>query len=294
MSDDRVQSVRNAWTNALRAEVLRVGRRIPEVARVATVGMWIATYADADGSNAFPGRDTLATLAGCSQETVTRAVKVLMGVGVLTRKRRPNASAMYQLLLPLGSKGLDWDSHIHHMTDTRQRKAHAKAKAERIAEVTRTASTDAVENPGDTTPDSVRGRVPDSVRSGGSEPPRPDPDSVRGRPRTASVDAFRTASAAGVYQYSPTSGRDPLPDHTLAGLSPQPPKRAREAVKDESSTGQAGDAAKPRDAALAAVLAREPLARCADPECGIPLPYGATGLCEGCAAYYADHERHSA
>jgi len=166
-TDDRVQSVRNAWTNRLRAEVLRVGRRIPEVARVVTVGMWIATYADADGSNAFPGRDTLATLAGCSQETVTRSVKVLMGVGVLARKRRPNASAMYQLLIPIGSKGLDWDKHIHHMTDTRQRKAHAKAKAERIAEATRTASTDAVENPGGNSPDSVRGRVPDSVRGGG-------------------------------------------------------------------------------------------------------------------------------
>lgn len=292
-TDDRVQSVRNAWTNALRAEVLRVGRRIPEVARVVTVGMWIATYADADGSNAFPGRDTLATLSGCSQETVTRAVKVLMGVGVLTRKRRPNASAMYQLLIPVGSKGLDWSSHIHHMTDTRQRKAHAKAKAERIAETTRTASTDAVENPGDNDPDSVHGRVPDSVRAGGSEPPPGIPDSVHGRPRTASVDAFRTASAAGVYQYIPTSGRDPLPDHTLAGLSPQPQPRAGEAENDESSTG-AGEAGKPRDAALAAVRAREPLARCTDPDCGIQLPYGATGLCEGCQQYANDQERKSA
>ncbi|MFJ8049279.1 helix-turn-helix domain-containing protein [Streptomyces luteogriseus] len=290
-TDDRVQSVRNAWTNALRAEVLRVGRRIPEVARVVTVGMWIATYADADGSNAFPGRDTLATLSGCSQETVTRAVKVLMGVGVLARKRRPNASAMYQLLMPLGG-GLDWAAHIHHMTDTRQRKAHAKAKAERIAEATRNASTDAVEN----LSDSVRGRVPDSVRAGGSETPPTDPDSVHGRPRTASVDAFRTASAAGVYQYTPTSGRDPLPDHTLAGLSPQPPKRAREAVKDESSTGEGSGAAVPRDAALAFVRGRQPLARCTGSDCGIQLPYGATGLCQGCADYLAttDHGRHSA
>ncbi|MEV7394911.1 helix-turn-helix domain-containing protein [Streptomyces sp. NPDC091215] len=291
MSDDRVQSVRNAWTNALRAEVLRVGRRIPEVATVATVGMWIATYADADGSNAFPGRDTLATLAGCSQETVTRAVKVLMGVGVLERRRRPNASSMYQLCIPVGSKGLDWETHIHHMTETRQRKAHAKKKAEEA----RKASTDAVENqsgPVGNPSDSVRGRVPDSVRVGGSGQrpwtPSANPDSVHGRPRTASVDAFRTASMDAPTSSFPTSGRDPIPDHTLAGLSPQPPKRAREAVKDESSTGQEGDAA------LAAVLAREPLARCSDPECGIPLPYGATGLCQGCAAYYAEHERHSA
>jgi hypothetical protein len=291
-TDDRVQSARNAWTNALRAEVLRVGRRIPEVARVATVGMWLATYADADGSNAFPGRDTLATLAGCSQETVTRAVKVLMGVGVLERKRRPNASSMYQLLLPLGG-GLDWAAHIHHMTDTRQRQAYAKKKAQAVAQAvdnSRTASMDAVENPSDR----VRGRGPDSVRSGGSEPSEIDPDSVHGRPRKASVDAVRTASVAGVYQYSSTSGRDPFPDHTLAGLSPQPQQRAGEAVKDESSPSGGAGASAPRDAALAAVHARAPLARCTGPDCGIPLPYGTTGLCSGCADYLNSTERHSA
>jgi len=291
-TDDRVQSARNAWTNALRAEVLRVGRSIPEVARVATVGVWIATYADADGSNSFPGRATLATLTGCSQETVTRAVKVLMGVGVLARRRRPNASSMYQLLMPLGG-GLDWASHIHHMTDTRQRQAHAKKKAQDIARAvdnSRTASTDAVENPSDR----VHGRGPDSVRSGGSELPQQDPDSVHGRPRKASMDAVRTASVAGVYQYSSTSGRDPIPDHTLAGLSPQPQPRASEAAKDESSTGEAGGVRARRDAALAAVRARAPLARCTGPDCGIQLPYGATGLCDGCQQFHTNNERQSA
>lgn len=275
-TDDRVQSVRNAWTNALRAEVLRVGRRIPEVARVVTVGMWIATYADADGSNAFPGRDTLATLSGCSQETVTRSVRVLMGVGVLARKRRPNASAMYQLLMPLGG-GLDWQAHIHHMTETRQRVARRKEKEQKAAEATRNASGDAVRKASATD-------VPDSVRVGGSEPTPGTPDSVRGRPRNASPDAVRTASASGVYQYRPTFGRDPLPDHTLAGRSPQPPKRAGEAVKDESSTGER-QAAKPRDAALEAVRARPVLARCT--ECTIQLPIGDTGLCQGCTDYLA-------
>jgi hypothetical protein len=101
-----------------------------------------------------------------------------MGVGVLARKRRPNASAMYQLLMPLGG-GLDWAAHIHHMTDTRQRKAHAKAKAERVAEATRTASTDVVENPGDNTPDSVRGFRTLPNRSG--QRPWTPPDSVPGR-----------------------------------------------------------------------------------------------------------------
>ncbi|MFF8656777.1 helix-turn-helix domain-containing protein [Streptomyces huasconensis] len=225
-NDDRVQSVRNAWTNALRAEVLRVGRTIPEVARVVTVGMWIATYADADGSNSFPSRETLATLSGCSQETVTRCVKVLMGVGALVRKRRPNASSVYQLLVPTGR--LDWDKHIHFVTETRQRKAYAKKKAESIAEATRTASTDAIRTA------SVVG-VPDSVRGGGSEPSEDTPDSVHGRPRKASVDAVRTASVAGVYQYLPTSGRDPLPDQDTADLSPQPPVRAGARGENDSS-----------------------------------------------------------
>lgn len=282
-TDDRVQSVRNAWTNRLRAEVLRVN--IPEVARVVTVGMWIATYADADGSNAFPARATLATLSGCSQETVTHCVSVLMGVGVLARKRRPNASSMYQLLMPLGGSGLDWAAHIHHVTDTRQRKAHAKKKAEGA----RTASVDAVEN----LADSVRGRVPDSVRAGGSGSSRSTPDSVRGRPRTASVDAFRTASVDAPTSTNPTYGRDPLPDHKMAGLVPQPQQRAGEAVKDESSTGNTRPA-KPRDAALELVRSRDALAHCTDPECGMPLPYGETGLCTGCQEYADNQERRPA
>jgi hypothetical protein len=70
---DRVQSVRNAWTNALRAEVLRVGRTIPEVARVAAVGMWIATYTDADGSNAFPaGTPSPPCAAACRKPSHAR------------------------------------------------------------------------------------------------------------------------------------------------------------------------------------------------------------------------------
>ncbi|MFF5980883.1 helix-turn-helix domain-containing protein [Streptomyces olindensis] len=217
-NEDSVQWVSTAWINALRAEVLRVGRQLPEVARVVGVGVWIATYADKDGGNAFPSRETLATLAGCSQETVTRAVKVLVGVGVLGRKRRPNASAVYQLLMPLG-RPLDWAAHIHHMTDTRQRKAYAKKKASEIAEATRTASTDAVRTA------STDG-VPDSVRSGGSEPPAEDPDSVHGRPRNASTDAVRNASVDAPTKPTTTSGSDPHTDHTMADLSPQPPERA--------------------------------------------------------------------
>ncbi|MGW3735195.1 hypothetical protein [Streptomyces sp. NPDC005148] len=228
------QAPRTAWINAMRDEVLRVGKRIPEVARVVHVGFWIASYADADGSNAFPGRDTLACLAGCSEETVTRAVKVLMGVGALARKRRPNASSMYQLVpLALLPGALPWEEHLHHYTDTRQRKAHAQKKAQAAEAVSRKASMDAVrvEEPGDS--DSVHGCVPDSVHGGGSEAPADDPDSVHGRPRTASTDAFRTASMAGVYKVPPTSGRDPRTDKELVGLSPQVQQRAGVRGEDE-------------------------------------------------------------
>ena len=280
-TDDRVQSVRNAWTNALRAEVLRVGRRLPEVARVVTVGMWIATYADADGSNAYPGRDTLATLSGCSQETVTRAVKVLTGVGVLARKRRPNASAMYQLLMPLGG-GLDWASHIHHMTETRQRKAYAKKK-EQAFPGDRTASVDAVRT-------ATTDRVPDSVRVGGSGQrpwtPSEVPDSVHGRPRTASVDAFRTASTDAPTSTTPNG--DPLLDHDMADHSPQPPPRAGEAVEDESS---------PSQAPLPAASAEPELRRCT--ACRFPIvpdPQRPDRTIHAACGRRAttDHERHSA
>lgn len=313
-TDDRVQSVRNAWTNALRAEVLRVGRTIPGVARVVTVGMWIATYADADGSNAFPARDTLATLSGCSKDTVTKAVHVLMGVGVLTRKRRPNSSAMYQLLMPLGGKGLDWASHIHHMTETRQRKAHARKRAAETAEAVaeleaqmtrkasvdalRKASTDAVDTASNT-PEGVHGRLPEGVRVGGSEPSPETPEGVRGRPRTASVDAFRTASVDAPTSSFPTSGRDPETDHNMAGLSPQPQPRAGEAAKGESSTGQGkpatAKAAVPSEEdpdGIAAILARPPLTRCR--ECDLPLLRPGRDLCHGCEAYLNNHGRDSA
>lgn len=296
-TDDSVQWVSTAWINRLRDEVLRVGRQRPEVARVVGIGVWIATYVDKDGSGAFPSRQTLATLAGCSVDTVTNAVNVLMGVGVLTRRRRPNKSAVYQLLMPLGGD-LDWASHIHHMTETRQRKAHAKKKAD----AARKASTDAVENqpdPVDSQPESVRGRLPESVRVGGSgKRPRTsseNPESVHGRPREASTDVFRKASTDAPTKPTTTCGSDPHTDHNLAGLSPQPQQRAGEAAKDESSTGER-PAAKPTDIALAAVRAREPLARCTSPDCGMPLPYGAIGLCAGCKQYLTttNRERHTA
>ncbi|MFE0329041.1 helix-turn-helix domain-containing protein [Streptomyces sp. NPDC058960] len=279
-TDDRAQWVSTAWINALRDEVLRVGRELPEVARVVTVGVWIATFTEKDGGNAFPSRETLATLAGCSQETVTRAVKVLIGVGVLSRKRRPNTSAVYQLLIP--SARPNWAAHIHHMTETRQRKAYARKKAEAFEE--RTASTDAVRT-------ATTDRVPDSVRVGGSGQrpwtPSSDPDSVHGRPRKASVDAFRTASTDAPTSPTPTYGRDHHTDHIRADHSPKPQTPAREAAEDESSRSESpSDTATPETPAA--------LSRCR--ECSIPLLRPGREFCHACEQHLAttDSERHSA
>lgn len=215
----RTQSVRNAWTNALRAEVLRV--HTLDMAKVAGVGSWIATYADADGGGAFPSRETLATLAGCSPEAVTRAVKVLVAVGMLARKRRPNAPTMYQLMMPLGRP--DWAVHMHLYSDTRQRSWNAEKK--RLAEkeaAARTASVDAVRTASAlNVPDSVHGRGPN------------DPDSVHGRPRTASADGIRTASTdAPTNTDLPTVGT-PFPDQDAADDQPQPQVAREQAAAND-------------------------------------------------------------
>lgn len=262
---------RTAWTNALRAEVLRVGKRLPEVARVAQVGVWLGTYADADGSNAFPGREVLATLAGCSLETVSRAVRVLVGVGALERKRRPNTSSMYRLRLFLPG-GLPWEEHLHHYTDTRQRRDYAQKKAEAARK--RKASTDAVRE-GEA--DSVRGRGPDSVHGGGSEPADEGPDSVHGRPRNASVDAVRTASVAGGYKVPPTCGRDQDTDKDPAGVVDQPQKRAGARAGARDDKGANSGEAVPGEGPVDEPAAAEPdLVHCG--RCGVRLIRGGT-LC---------------
>ncbi|GAA1160765.1 hypothetical protein F4556_005208 [Kitasatospora gansuensis] len=231
---DRIQSVRNAWINALRDETLRI--RTPEMARVAHVGHMIATYADADGGNAFPGQDTLAALVGGTDEAVARAVKVLVAVGVLRQKRRPNASAMYQLLMPVGRQ-LDWETHMHLYTETRQKRAREAQKA-RIAEelmASRTPSQDGIRTPSQAGfPDTVLGGVSGSRPRTGSDGPEP----VLGRPRNPSQDGFRTPSQAGGTS-TPTYGRDPENHHTPVGLSHQPQVRARDDPENDHPSPQA-------------------------------------------------------
>lgn len=222
MNDDRrIQSVRNAWVNALRSEVLRV--HTADIARVGHVGVWLASFADADGGNCFPNRETLGALAGCSPETVTRCVKVLVAVGMLRAKRRPNNATVYQLLLPVDRP--DWATHMHLYGDTRQKRAHRAAKLAAAEEIEqrRTASMDVIRTASMVGgPDSVHG-----LRSGQRpRTPSEDPDSVHGRPRTASTDAIRTASMAGGTSTSLPPVGTHSPDQDAADHQPQPQVRA--------------------------------------------------------------------
>lgn len=208
-SSDRVQTVRNAWINRVRDEALRMRR--PEVSKCFHIGMVIATYTDADGTNAFPSGATIAAIAGCTDETVTRCVKVLVAVGLLERKRRPNKSAVYELRIPLERP--DWQAHLHLYTETRQARAKRAAKARELAEIleARNASQDGIRKP-------FPAGVPETVPDGGSEEPgnrsRTVPETVPGR--------VPEPVPSGGDQYLPTFGRDPETDHTPPRLSPQP------------------------------------------------------------------------
>ncbi|MER6976025.1 hypothetical protein [Streptomyces carpinensis] len=229
------QSVRNAWINRLRDEALRMRRQ--EVSKCVHIGILIATYADADGTNAFPSYQTLGAIAGCTEETVTRCVKVLMAVGLLRRKRRPNLPSVYLLVPPVG-KEVPWLEHLHLYTDTRQAKRRKEQKAKEIAcALAKKAEEEADE--GSRTPfqNGVRepfpDRVPDTVPAGGSEIPGPRSGTGSDPVRERVPDTV----PAGGDQYRPTFGRDPGTDQTMADDSPQPPTRgrARPGESDQSS-----------------------------------------------------------
>lgn len=188
----------------MRHEVLVDGRR--DLARLAMIGLWMSTFANADGTSITVSREKIATLCGVAPETVSRAYRALKGVGLIRGRRRPNKAAEHVLTIPIGSGPLDWDTWLPEFTESRQRLAHRRKKAAEmeavIAEMeSRSASVDAVADgvhgrcPDGS--DSVRGCVPDGVRGGCSEDPDDGPDSVRGRYRMASMDAVRMASVAG-------------------------------------------------------------------------------------------------
>lgn len=271
--NERVESVRSAWTRRLRQEALRMRR--PEVSKIIHVGVIIATYADADGTNATMAVPTLAGVVGCSQETVTRAVRVLVAVGLMDRKRRPNRTATHTLLIPLGA--VDWDAHLHLYTATRQR-----ARRERILqeEVWRRLAEQDRADPSNPYCAAYWAANPDSNWRPLSDPDwtPPTPTAVTAEPAgTPSADAIRNPFPTGVPEPVPAGGSgtrsrggfrdsgtrsrtgaepvpgrgpepvpdggvhrvlppvgDPSSDTDLVGPVPQPQVRARETGQDES------------------------------------------------------------
>lgn len=204
-----------AWINFLRAEVLRVDQleqeggfpwRAVDVARVATVGIWLATYTDHDGTSGHPGQDTLAALSGTSPDTVSRAIRVLEAAGLVAVRRRPNKPSEYTLLYPAPGFRPDWVECMGLMTSRQQawRKAR-KASADAHQPESRKASADG---------------APNAVRD--------VPESVRGRPWKASADGFRKASAdAPTTTHLPAVGDQTT--HHVAAEVPSHPQDAREA-----------------------------------------------------------------
>lgn len=215
MSSDHVQSVRNAWINRVRDEALRARR--PEVSKAVHIGILIATYANSDGSKAFPSNSTLAAIAGVSEETVTRCVRLLMAAELLARRRRPNLSSVYQLLIP--SARINWAEHLHVWGETRQAKARRKAKA---AETEALLADRASAEEGNPSPDAFR----NPSEAGSPEPvPGGAPDTSGTRPRTGTdTDPGHVPEPVpgGGLPVPPTSSRDPQPDQTMAALPPQP------------------------------------------------------------------------
>lgn len=217
--EPRPQSVTSAWVQGLRREVIVSGSR--DIARIAHVGVWMSTFANADGTSITAGQKTIAGLTGTSIESVSRAIQVLKGLGLLRSRRKPNQNTEYILTVPTGP--LDWGSWLPVFTETRQRRDHRARKAAEL--VGRFEVPDTVRGRG---PDTVRGWIPDTVRGGVSNPPVTDPDTVHGRYRTPSMDAVRTPSVAGgTMSYLPPVVTS-TEDLDTAWLSPRPQVRAGE------------------------------------------------------------------
>jgi hypothetical protein len=229
--DDRTESVRSAWTRCLRKEALRM--RDADVSKIVHIGLVLATYANADGTNAWPAVPTLATIAGCAEDVVSRSMAALVGIGLLRRKRRPNETPMHVLVIPLGSEPLVWEPHLEPFVKARAATARRRARS---AERNRNPVPTGVP---EQRPDGVRNTVPTGVPEhrpdGGSE--GPGTLSRRGTEhRPDRVPEHRPVG--GVHgQLLPTVG-DPLTDTDVLGLVGQPQVGAREAApQDQFSPG---------------------------------------------------------
>ncbi|MFJ6540580.1 helix-turn-helix domain-containing protein [Streptomyces sp. NPDC091385] len=251
-----VQAPRTAWTNRLRAEALRMRR--PEVSRIVYVGWVIASYADPDGSGAFPGNDTIAAIVGCSEETVTRAKRVLKALEVLVEKRRPNTSSLYRLQQPLGD-ALDWDAHLHLYTDTRQARRKKAIKEKEISEhlAARAADLAASRNPvrngdresrnpfppGVPEPGAERGPgIPEPVPAGGSETLPPDSGTRSGTGAEPGAERVPEPVPAGGLQRELDKGPDK--DRAEPGRRPplSPGSGPERQVSDERAEKRGGPA----------------------------------------------------
>ncbi|MGW1527565.1 helix-turn-helix domain-containing protein [Streptomyces sp. NPDC002159] len=226
--DEPVQAPRTAWMNALRDEALRISR--VDVSKVVHIGWVIASFTNSDGTNAFPSSATIAAIAGCSEETVTRARKVLKALDVLEEQRRPNASSVYSLKHPVGDGRLDWDAHMDLYTDTRQARRKKEIKQKEVADYLagqagegRTPTQNGFRTPtrnGNQTP---RNPFPDGV-------PEPVPAGGSGTPGNRSgtgrdTDAERVPEpvpAGGVQRDSLLRREDKGPDKDPAEVEPQP------------------------------------------------------------------------
>lgn len=181
-ADKTPQSVTSAWVQSIRRE--GIAMRNKDVARVVTVGVWLASFADADGTSVKPSQESIAALTGYSVETVSKCMKVLSAAGLLVGKRRPNRPTEYRLV-PMMQRP-DWDSILPVLSDSRHRDRHRRAKEEKAADAVRAQ-----------VPDTVRAGSPDTVRAGVTNSPVTSPDTVRAQGRTAGAHAVRTPCAPG-------------------------------------------------------------------------------------------------
>jgi hypothetical protein len=63
----------------------RLVRELDLPAAVNNVASWLLSYADADGTNAFPGRGHLERATGLNRETISRALRALEAAGLAAR-----------------------------------------------------------------------------------------------------------------------------------------------------------------------------------------------------------------
>ncbi|MFI5880895.1 hypothetical protein [Streptomyces sp. NPDC051554] len=240
-ASEPVQAPRTAWMNRMRAEALRARR--PEISKIVHVGWVIASYADSDGTNACPKTPTIAAIVGSSEETVTRAKRVLKALDVLVEKRRPNTSSEYRLQQPMVNGTLDWDAHLHLYTDTPQARHKKKAKERQIAEhlAVREQELAAARNPSQEGFQEVRNPFPqgvpeelEPVPAGGSETPPGGSGTRSGTGAEPVAERDPEPVPAGGEQREEHKG----PDKDAVGAGPRPPVSLGDVPESQFDEGE--------------------------------------------------------